>query len=279
MFAQLAERLGASRAAVVVTVIDGEGSAAALVGRKALVGDGRIITGGLDGGGPLDRWAIGQEAAGATGYECETLELPWQAPDGAQLRVRLFVERFGPPPTLLIVGAGHIAVPTARIGKIVGFRTVVVDDRPQFANADRFPDADRIVVCDFGDLLTHVRIDAATYVVIVTRGHKHDAQVLPLVIGSEAAYIGMIGSRRRVKTVIEALLAAGTPKAALERVYAPIGIDIGAETPEEIALAILAEITNVRRGGSARSLRMTPRFVGPRAAATGGMDHGRRDRA
>lgn len=168
---------------------------------------------------------------------------------------RWFLEVQRRPPTLLIAGAGHIAIPLARMGTMLGFRVAVVDDRLTFVNPERFPDAD-MLICDLFDrALARFPIDADTYIVIITRGHQHDVTCLRQVLGSPAAYIGMIGSRRRVRGVFGLLeQEEHIPPDLLGRVYAPIGLDIGAHTPAEIALAILAEIVSVMRGGRAHSL-------------------------
>jgi xanthine dehydrogenase accessory factor len=159
------------------------------------------------------------------------------------------------PATLLIVGGGHIGFSLATIGAHAGFSIAVLDDRALFANAERFPMADHVMA---GDLTAHLDafpIDQTTYAVLVSRGHKQDETALRAVVRRNAAYVGMIGSRRRVATVLRHLAEEGYPIEALERVYTPVGFDIGAETPEEIAVAIIAEIIGVRRGGSGRHMR------------------------
>ncbi|HLJ65791.1 MAG TPA: XdhC/CoxI family protein [Chloroflexota bacterium] len=160
------------------------------------------------------------------------------------------------PPHLVIVGAGHIAQPLAQMAKILEFQVTVVDDRARYANRLRFPDADEIAVGPYGETVAGLPIGASSCVVLVTRGHVHDQACLVEVLRSRAPYIGMIGSKRRVRTVLSHLRELGFDRAALRRVYAPIGIDIGSQTPAEIALAILAEIVNLRRGGRAPSLAL-----------------------
>jgi xanthine dehydrogenase accessory factor len=177
---------------------------------------------------------------------------------GGQLE--LFVELLAAPPSLIIVGAGHIAQPLAQLGKLLDFTVTVLDDRPDFANRERFPDADIVKAQPFAEALAETPITADTYIVLVTRGHVHDAACLERVLPSPAPYIGMIGSQRRVRTVMKNLRAKGFSSAELERVYAPIGIDIGAETPAEIALSIAAEIVNLRRGGRAPHLALKERL-------------------
>jgi len=163
------------------------------------------------------------------------------------------------PATLLIIGAGHVGKALATIGNMCGFSVEIVDDRPEYANAERFPEADRISSGRFDEVLDGYPIDANSYVVCVTRGHKHDETSLRLVAASPAAYVGMIGSKRRVGAVLQHLIDEGLDPAAVERVHTPIGLDIGAETPEEIAVSVMAEIIRVRRGGSARSMREVSR--------------------
>jgi xanthine dehydrogenase accessory factor len=173
---------------------------------------------------------------------------------------RLFVELHESPPWLIVVGAGHVAKPTAALGKMVGFRVTVLDDRPEFANDERFPDADEVIADDFRLTLRRLMplTHRQTYVVLVTRGHRQDEMALREVIDSRAGYIGMIGSRRRSRLVLDALLDDGFPVEQVQRIHAPIGLDIRAETPEEIAVSIIAEIISVRRGGTARTLSSRP---------------------
>jgi len=170
--------------------------------------------------------------------------------------VPFLVEELEPPPVLLILGGGHIGLPLAEMGKTLGYEVVVVDDRPSFANRDRFPRADRIVVGPFDEVLASYPVDRATYAVIVTRGHREDVVCLRRLLGRGAGYLGMIGSRRRVAGILEALRRE-VGRETLEELHSPVGLDIGAQTPAEIALAILAEIVQTRRGGTGRSLTLT----------------------
>lgn len=168
---------------------------------------------------------------------------------------RVYVESQTRPPHLVIVGAGHIAAPLARLGHLLDFRVTVIDDRPAFANRARFPDADGIIVDYFRPALEALPLDPQSYVVLVTRGHQHDVDSLLTILDRPTAYVGMIGSGRRVRAVFELLeREQGIDPARLDRVHSPIGLDIGAETPAEIAVAIMAEIVKVRRGGTGVSL-------------------------
>jgi len=169
----------------------------------------------------------------------------------------LFLDPVSAPDRLVVVGAGHIGVPLALLGGQLGFEVTVLDDRPEFAATDRFPADVRVLRCDFaGDPFADVAIDERTYLALVTRGHAWDFDCLRLLLERSLVprYIGMIGSRRRVRAALSALLGAGIPRERLAGVHAPIGLDLGAETPFEIALSIAAELVQVRRGGSARPL-------------------------
>jgi len=165
-----------------------------------------------------------------------------------KLAYRLLIE---PPTTivqLLILGAGHIARPLATMAKIVGYEVTVVDDRPSFANYSRFSTADTVICADFERALETININPQTFVVIITRGHRYDKVCLKKVINQPASYIGMIGSRKRVKSLISELEEDGVSSEALQKLYSPIGLNIGAETPEEIAVSILSELIKVQRG-------------------------------
>lgn len=186
-----------------------------------------------------------------------TAEMLWVSEEGATDRrsqasegdAQVLVQLFESPARLVIVGGGHIGYALAQIGALLGFEISVLDDREEFANEERFAMADQVYAGDLGAGLDAMTFDASDYVVLVSRGHQQDEEALSHVIDRGAGYVGMIGSRRRVRTVLERLLSEGVSREALEAVHTPIGIDIGSETPEEIALSILAEIVLVRRGG------------------------------
>ena len=170
---------------------------------------------------------------------------------------------------LVIVGAGHIAVPLAHLGRLLDFRVTVLDDREEFATAERFDDDVVVLRADFeADPFAGVRIDSGSFVALVTRGHRWDFDCLRRLVEADARprYIGMIGSRRRVRAAFLALLAAGTPRAVLAAIRAPIGLELEAETPAEIAVAIAAELVAVRHGAEAGSIsareRVLDRFLG-----------------
>jgi xanthine dehydrogenase accessory factor len=175
----------------------------------------------------------------------------------------VYLEVHRPPPSLVIVGAGHIARPLCRVGAMLGFRVVVLDDRPEFATRERFPEADAVLRADFGDPFRGVPVDGQTHLVLVTRGHKYDFEALRDLLARDQipAYIGMVGSRRRVRAALEQLSREGLPAERLRAVHAPIGLDLGAETPEEIAIAIAAELVLLRRGGTGAALRDRERVM------------------
>ncbi len=153
------------------------------------------------------------------------------------------------PGTVFLFGGGHVSLQVARLAQMTGFMTVVLDDRPEFANTQRFPEADAVHVLDhFEHAFNHLSIDPDSYVVIVTRGHFHDKTVLAQALQTPAGYIGMIGSRRKRDMIYESLLREGFSEADIKRVYSPIGIHIHAETPEEIAVSIVGELILVRNG-------------------------------
>lgn len=150
--------------------------------------------------------------------------------------------------TLLICGAGHIAQPLSQLGKLLDYRIVVVDDRPQFASSDRFPYADLLLSDSFQHSLSKINIDRNTAAVMVTRGHRYDEFCLRSLLNSPAGYLGVLGSRRRVRAVFHDLIDEGYTEKQLSRIFAPIGINIGAQTPAEIAVSIMAELIALKRG-------------------------------
>jgi xanthine dehydrogenase accessory factor len=168
----------------------------------------------------------------------------------------VFVDVIAPQFTLLLIGAGHVAVPLAQLAHLLGFRTMVFDDRAEYARRDRFPQADEVLVEDFETGLGTLDITLITRVVIATRSHESDAAALRAVVESPAAYIGLLGSRRKVSLIFKALREEGVRKEQLARVYAPVGLDLGAETPEEIAPSIMAEIIMLRQGGRGHVLSL-----------------------
>ena len=161
---------------------------------------------------------------------------------------QVYRETIPPTPTLVIAGAGHVGQALAGLAGPLGFRVAVVDDRPDVLAAERFPAGARRIVGDIEAELRRFPVDAHTYCVIVTRGHRHDGAALAAVVGSPAKYVGLIGSRRKVRTILGDLHEAGVRRECLAKVHAPVGLEIGAVTPAEIAVSIAAELVAVRRG-------------------------------
>ncbi len=153
-------------------------------------------------------------------------------------------------PTLIIVGAGHIAVPLYNIAHTLGFRIIVLDDREEFANKNRFPQANQILVMDFVEGLKQLHLDESTYITLITRGHVYDRDCLKIILSHKVAYIGMICSLRRKTATFELLQKEGYSKDILEQIFAPIGLPIGGETPEEIAVSIISEIVALQNRGA-----------------------------
>jgi xanthine dehydrogenase accessory factor len=163
--------------------------------------------------------------------------------------VEIFVEPILPQPILYIFGGGHVSMALAKAASSAGFAIGVIDDREQFANLERFPMA-REVYTTYEDAFEKMKPNASSYLVIVTRGHRDDMRVLGWAVKTDARYIGMIGSKRKVLSVYQALEREGVPSEKFDRVHAPVGLEIGALTPDEIAISIAAELIAVRRGAS-----------------------------
>ena len=159
------------------------------------------------------------------------------------------IEPYFPRPRLIILGGGHIAKPLAEFGFKAGFSVTINDDRPSFANSQRFPTAEKVLCESFDNCFNFINLNKSAYVVIITRGHRHDIDCIREVLKHDTAYVGMIGSKRRVKSVLEQLAEEGYSKEKLSKVNAPIGLDIGAVTPEEIAFSIIAQVIKYRRLG------------------------------
>jgi xanthine dehydrogenase accessory factor len=249
----IAQVLASGGRAALVTIVRATGSTPQRVGAKMLVlEDGRAI--GTIGGGCYENDALGKarlvlaegrpqivqyelndDLAGESGLVCGG-------------RMEVFIEPVAPPPDLYVVGAGHVGFHLGRFASAIGFRLHVVDDREAFANASRFPEAVEVVVDDIGRWLAAAPLAPRSYVVVVTRGHRHDLEAVRALAAREVAYVGLIGSRAKVARLFEALLEEGVAAEVLRRVHAPIGLDLGAVTPEEIAISILAELIAVRHG-------------------------------
>ena len=269
VFAAVARALEEGEQAALVTIVSTTGSTPQRVGAKMLVfSDGRTV--GTIGGGcyendafwkareaitnrrpQLLRYELSDDFAQETGLIC-----------GGQMDV--YIEPIEPSPELFVVGAGHVGFHLARLAQDVGFRVHVIDDREKFANRDRFPDATEVVAEDIPTWIERSALPPHAFVVIVTRGHTNDLEALRALAPRELRYLGLIGSRAKVARIYDALIAYAMPPDRLARVHAPIGLDIGAVTPQEIAVSILAELIAVKHGkvqgqdASARSMKWVP---------------------
>lgn len=226
-------------------------------GDKMLVRSDGTRIGGV-GGGDVERSVVQHCIDAIPRHAVETIRLTASGEivgeRHADAAVEVMIEVVEAPVRLVVVGGGHIGRSLIRMGAEVGFSCTVIDDRPDYANRERFPEADHVICADFEPALAELPVDHNTYIVLVTRGHKQDETSLRCLVGRPAAYLGMIGSKRRTGAVLQHLQDDGFDMDALARVRTPIGLDIGAETPEEIAVSILAEMIMTRRGGTGRPM-------------------------
>ncbi len=240
-------------AAVLATIISSRGSGLRKAGVKMLIRRDETVIGSLGGDGVEQQI---RHKAPAVLRHAEP-EMLYFDPAGKELvakptsggEVAIFLEPILPPATLYLCGAGHISQSTAAIGKMLGFQVVVIDPRPEFNNTERFPDADSRIIDDYALAIPKLNMGEEGHIIICTPGHILDEQCLFFAVATKAKYIGMIGSKKKVKETKEHLLQKGVLPEQLDRVHAPIGLEIGAETPAEIAISILAEIIKVRRAG------------------------------
>lgn len=170
----------------------------------------------------------------------------------------VYIEPIRPKETLLVFGMGHVGRAVAHLASWLGFRVIAVDDRADFISADNIPEADQSIHCELADLPKHVELTDQTFIILTTRGVPIDVAGLPALLKSPAAYIGVIGSRRRWETTVDQLKEIGISDSDILRVTSPMGLDIHAETPEEIALSILAEVIMIQRGGTGDKMAHTP---------------------
>lgn len=246
-------RLGQKSA--LATIVQVNGSIPSFESAKMLVReDGSIV--GTVGGGCVeaDVWTAAREVIETEKPKHLTFTLGHDASYdtglicGGQLNV--FVEPVIPAPRAFIFGGGHVSKSLSKVAQIAGFETVIIDDREAFANKERFPEADEIYSGDYEDVFPKLIIHSSSYIVIVTRGHRDDMRVLRWAVGTQAKYICMIGSKRKTISVVHTLEQEGFKREQFERIFAPMGLEIGASTPEEIAVSVVAEMIAVRRAPS-----------------------------
>ena len=253
VFAALAEALSRGEEVALVTITGSTGSTPQRVGAKMLVySDGRTV--GTIGGGCYENDAFGKAREAIRSRR--PLNVKYELNDdfaqetglvcGGQMEV--FIEPVEASPDVYVFGAGHVGYWVAKMAHDVGFRVHVIDDREKFANTERFGEGIDVQVENIPTWIEQHPLPATAYAVIVTRGHTHDLDTLRALAAQRLRYLGLIGSKAKVTRIYDALLEEGMPPECLQRVHAPVGLDIGAVSPEEIAVAILAELIAVRRG-------------------------------
>jgi xanthine dehydrogenase accessory factor len=259
IYQALAEIERDHRAAALCTVVRSEGSTPRHTGSKMLVyPDGNFI--GTVGGGDLEHRVLDEAWMAIADGQPRLLKYNMADPSrgdpgvcGGQVEV--FVEPILPPPLLVVVGSGHVGKAVAHLARWLGFRVAVSDDRPEFCTPEAVPGADAYYPVPLADLPAQFEVTRRTYFVLTTRGVSVDVEGLPALLETPASYIGVIGSKRRWATAVKELKARGVPVEKLKRVHSPIGLELQAETPEEIAVSIMAEILMLHGGGTGKSMK------------------------
>lgn len=258
IFSEAAKLQDQGVAFAVATIISSEGSTPRNTAKMIVKSDGNTM--GTIGGGLAELFII-KEAVTAIGEnKSKVVEytLNSEAADGIQMlcggKIVVFIEVAMPKPRLIMIGAGHVGLAISKMVEFLGYTVVIVDDREEFANSDKYPMAVAVFCnADLEKVIEELHVDSNTYIVIATA--DADLPALKSVINTNAAYIGMIGSKRKVGIINDLLQREGIPQERLQSIYAPVGLDIGSETPEEIAVSILAEILKVRSCKTGLSLR------------------------
>jgi xanthine dehydrogenase accessory factor len=260
VYQMLLEAQAQGEPVALATIVSAQGSVPRHAGSKMLVrADGSIV--GTVGGGMLESQVIAEAVAAIQDgntrlhiYSLNDIESGDAGICGGTVQV--FIEPAGLVPTLLVIGAGHVGKALAELAKWAGYRVVISDDRADFCNPEYLPGMDGYVVCPPGEIIQHTTINSQTYVAAVTRGLPVDIDLIPALLETGAVYIGLIGSRRRWALTVEQLKAErGITDEQIARIHAPIGLELNAETPHEIAVSILGEIIMVRRGGDGQPMR------------------------
>ena len=254
---QLARSVKENRKAALVTLIEEQGSSPGKQGFMMVVFEDGSTAGTVGGGGFEDK---ARECALECMNEGRNRLMELELDDSGELHMQcggkasIFIKVFKEKERLIIAGGGHIALELYKTGKLLGFHIVIIEDREEYANPERFPDCD-IHIGNIGECIRNYPLDRNCHVVIVTRGHESDTDALRASIGRGARYLGMIGSRKKTKYVFDLLLGEGCNRADIEAVYAPIGLDLGGDSAQEIAFSIMAEILLVKNGGQLKHMR------------------------
>jgi len=248
-----------NESAALCTVTKSEGSTPRHVGSKMLVyADGKFI--GTVGGGELESRVIKAALESLKSGEAQTLSYTMADPSRGDPgvcggTVEVFVEPILPPATVVVIGGGHVGKAVVHLAKWLGFRVVVSDDRQEFCNPESVPGADSYYPVEMGKLAENLKVTRQTYLVVTSRGSAIDAKGLPSLLDSDAAYIGVIGSKRRWLTTVKALKEQGVADGLISKVHSPMGLELNAETPEEIAVSIMAEILMLKDKGTGKSMK------------------------
>lgn len=261
MFDEIAAALAQGEAVALLTVVRVSGAAPCPPGTQVFTRADGALSGSL-GGATLDSRASEDALRLLRAGKNELLTYHLDPDTGESVgscgaTVEVFIQALRPEPRLFIAGSGYVAQALARMAAPLGWRIALVDDRSEFANTAALPEHAEIAVTDIAAWLREQRADEMSAIVIVTRGHRADEEALRAALESDAGYIGMIGSPSKVRAIFRRLLRAGIPRTRLEDIHAPIGLDLGAKTPDEIALSIAAELLAWRRGGTGQPLRDT----------------------
>lgn len=252
IYSEIVRLRRAGQKCALATIVSARGSIPAYESAKLLIReDGSIL--GTVGGGCVEAQVLtaSREVIETGRPKTLSFDLSGQALQDSGLicggELEIFIEAVLPQPVVIIFGAGHISKSLSKIASLAGFSAIVVDDRASFANPERFPEAEEVHAADYETVFPQLPVNESTYLIIVTRGHKDDQRVLRLAAASAARYVAMIGSKKKVIEVVRQLAKEGVPESALERIHAPMGLDIGAVTPEEIAVSVVAEMIALRR--------------------------------
>jgi len=264
------------RRGALATIVNVRGSIPSFKSAKMLVRDDGSIAGTIGGGCvEAEVWQAAREVMTSEKPRTLTFDLNQDPKYDTGLvcggTLEIFIEPVLPAPLLYIFGAGHVSLELFKAAKNAGFDVIVADDREAYANAERFPGARQILATDFDLTLAELAPSDSAFIVIATRGHRDDMRILRWAVQTPARYIGMIGSRRKAVTVFRQLVGEGLRPELFERVHSPVGLDIGAVTPEEIAVAIVAELIASRRN-SERALPHMSWFLSRRVAPGSGAD-------
>jgi xanthine dehydrogenase accessory factor len=265
IYEQIVQLRREGRRGAVATIVNVRGSIPSFRTAKMLVRDDGSIVGTIGGGCvEADVWQAAREVMESEKPRTLTFDLNQDPKNDTGLvcggTLEVFVEPILPPVLLYVFGAGHVAANLCKAASNAGFDLVVTDDRTSYATRERFPDAHEVYAMEFDEAMEKLDPNETSYIVIVTRGHRDDMRILRWAVQTRARYIGMIGSKRKVIEIFKTLQDEGLPAHLFDRVHAPIGLDIGAITPEEIAVAITAELIAIRRHASAKLPHM--RWVG-----------------